>query len=909
MESFEKLLCIMGWLAMAAALQQQIQVSQPADGPSEPRPSAWQRLAASLPPVQQPPQPPSRWLQIATEIAAAESEANDSDLDLIIADCAPSPAPAAPDEQEPQQHGQQQEHQLVLVAGSPGVCSDAVLMQLIEDKPMPMNASVLHDAVLCTVTHARDHPSARSDTYNLLMDQVLDNRSHNTSMTLEELSNRTQRNRRALPTDMCLLASAITEVCRMHRSCSERRIRLRWDENRRISFIDGSAYDETPMPVVTEDLAESAQLQLLARLSGALVPADESQPSAVSKIDKLPSQTFDTAKLVVKLFQSKQKYGMVILLDPERQFYGIVIGESTNWLQRLESTTGICTCLALEKTAALSAAACDFKLKARTSTSDEAKSNPKAEELLLARRGPSWSSWRFGCEIHKGATCHEHTFIIVEDTVSGMINCSLSCNFGSNMSRFRSLVKNKLKQRAVVIGQHADAEAQEWKAHILRILLSTGTKKSYRCMILVRLLPGDWRNRTQVEIQLDEGETLEKKLDMVADGVTSVLAGAKLHRWPRHRWKGYDIALGQLGLLDAVHGILSFTYPDFVDSFRPKKGKPQNGSDANAGPGAVPLAALADRPAGVEAQPEGGNGVEQPIHSSQPHNVSEQSNGTAEDNARFRSKGLEFVESEPLNKLLIMRLVLEPLRTLLENKLYVGSKRYELHQAAAAAEASRGDTADQWPHRQFAVTVAALNVSEDIFFQKLGQLSDSRLWTSVSNVTVTSQALAFRLISRSGCMVEELLRDPHTRSKFSVFKVLYDGSVGSSISSTPDCLLHPAVRELVEVYSEDFGCTESKMHLYLLAILSKTDVGDIECLHAVVRRLLAQRIQTNGRSMPDACAEWVLRGHRMSECGFEDRVSKRKPDCNPEGQPPAKKLKFCANSWHLFCRQVLSQTC
>ena len=83
---------------------------------------------------------------------------------------------------------------------------------------------------------------------------------------------------------------------------------------------------------------------------------------------------------------------------------------------------------------------------------------------------------------------------------------------------------------------------------------------------------------------------------------------------------------------------------------------------------------------------------------------------------------MEFIQRGVLNSMFMMRLIMEPLRELLDRKLYIGSIRFNLHQAAAA-------TNDPCS-RQTPLGIAAQNTSEDAFFRKLGQLSNPELWHS-----------------------------------------------------------------------------------------------------------------------------------------------------------------------------------
>jgi hypothetical protein len=113
----------------------------------------------------------------------------------------------------------------------------------------------------------------------------------------------------------------------------------------------------------------------------------------------------------------------------------------------------------------------------------------------------------------------------------------------------------------------------------------------------------------------------------------------------------------------------------------------------------------------------------------------DQPEASAYANSKFRTKGLQFIRSPPMdlsNAFLITRLGMEPLRVLLDKKLFIGSKRWELHQQACAAAPSPGST---WPHRQFSVSVAAANQLESAFFNQMSHLLNPDLWQAITNPT------------------------------------------------------------------------------------------------------------------------------------------------------------------------------
>ena len=411
-------------------------------------------------------------------------------------------------------------------------------------------------------------------------------------------------------------------------------------------------------------------------------------------------------------------------------------------------------------------------------------------------------------------------------------------------------------------------------------------------------------NRSKIEYMLSPGESPETAKEFVAQGVAANLV-SRFFEWPRHRWRGADLAVNSFGLLSAIHGLLEHVFPLFVESFK-------TSSKGNAFPDleAMPAAASSGPPASAaaassgppESAPAGADAapLQLPGEPSGPE-APAASQKTAEDNVRFRSKGLSWVQSGPLDQLTISRLIMEPLRVLLDKKLFVGSRRWELSEQAKAAKAARNG---EWPGRDFPVTVASKNLLENEFFQKLGLLLNPNMWLSIIDVSEKSQALIFKLMSRAGCMVEELLRSQHLLAHFSTFQAIWDRTAATRIAAVSRrCLLDPMSLELVSKYKEEeFGNDESRLKLFCIALKARTDISHLESLHAWVRKCLVLRTQGWGMTMPDLSAIWTLGRHRSN---MPKSRSPSDGQGEEECEEPMQKQPR-TNSWNLFCRRRCS---
>ena len=88
------------------------------------------------------------------------------------------------------------------------------------------------------------------------------------------------------------------------------------------------------------------------------------------------------------------------------------------------------------------------------------------------------------CEVHKAATCHTMAFILMEATISGVLNASLSVNFGNYVGRFRRLMYEVIKASLVFRSTPLDQAARTYKMHVLRIFCASGRKRSFKVTLL-----------------------------------------------------------------------------------------------------------------------------------------------------------------------------------------------------------------------------------------------------------------------------------------------------------------------------------------------------------------------------------------------------------------------------------------
>ncbi len=146
-------------------------------------------------------------------------------------------------------------------------------------------------------------------------------------------------------------------------------------------------------------------------------------------------------------------------------------------------------------------------------------------------------------------------------------------------------------------------------------------------------------------------------------------------------------------------------------------------------------------------------------------------------NMRFRKQGFLFIKQQPLATVMLLRLCIEPIRRLMSAHFTLAGKGWETAQRAKDAAFLAG-APDAQP-REYRAVVAAEGKLEVEFFSAIQELgTNHRPWRHIPGfrLTVGFRALAFKILSRMGCAIEENLREPHSRFPVKLFLLLSDDS-------------------------------------------------------------------------------------------------------------------------------------
>lgn len=682
------------------------------------------------------------------------------------------------------------------------------------------------------------------------------------------------------------LSSAAVLLDRHERVALEKRVAEVIGKQGLLLYIDAVAYDETPLPVALKrsGLPDTAQAGDAAKetRAGSFGPQCTLAPGSTL------GGELRTTQGPQKIFSMVQAGGLFFRCGERRC---AIISYSLTSLMMLERGNAEGLRAAALQTCAATLAAGWFQQRVRAVCTDRCSANMAAERMIAADRGPSWSSVHLHCTTHKVSTAHEQTFILVDDHIKGMIHCVLSLQSGSAMDTFRRCMREEIASRLRVRRGVLPPSAIEYKKFIMRLFVSHGSRLAMRRLLLALCPNGDWR-ADEVEVYVAPGLEVshERLCDHVSSGMVAALASSQPALYRRARWTGADVSTDALGVLESCHRLLSTSFMRFAATFLPS-GAARRVLGAAAGAVGIAAGAEAEAPeedCGLDqALPVGaGDLVDMVVEGSAPVGAvdpREEEPNWAAINSKHRRLAAAWIATRPLGLLMVQRAIMEPLRHLMVQQLTLAGDEWEQQQRVKLASKLLVGTAS-FEDREHRLAIAAGAVQEKRCLQQLLHLlSGDALWKHLPTNchTIDFQALAFRLASRAGCMVFELLVVPVGQFPLCLFQVLADPTLAATFARAPACLLDAWSQEVLRRYP-GFEGDELLEQLALLSQLLWKDISQIESRHATIRRLLKLAShQTHTQEFQDLSTQWCLlqfrrRGQRLGKGARHHRHPRQK---------------------------------
>lgn len=560
-----------------------------------------------------------------------------------------------------------------------------------------------------------------------------------------------------------------------------------------LMYFESVSYDETPMQTKETDVVydiASAKTDALA-----IPNVEASQGAIVKKIivgsSTGPSKLFQTASSVTLVLRRRGG-------DDGRPPSVVLTTHPVTWVQVVESASVEVIKAALQSCSAVTVASRAFGLKVRGATSDRLAANLKAEASLVSDRQGNWCSLMMPCDIHRVSGSQTKMMSLVEDSISGMINLSLSLRLSGNMKRVRSCLIKVTATKLELLDRPPSDEAQAHREQCLDLFLSRGPNAARRRMLLVCWCNGDWRVRGAIQHYPGNGFSSRLTREQISKSIANALVAALAFRTPtifaRHRWTGADLAIDELGLMECVHGVLAQAYRAFLIACGHNSARSWDPMYQGAQAGGVGALQPAEDANGLGGDGGEGSGSDRDEMNPDPQDKpvamvqggAEAEVDWAAVNSAARRKGFAFIKGRPLGKLMVLRRCVEPFRVLLSRHFHLTSDKWETEQRAR--EIASLSPAGGGEPREFRVTVAASHALEDTFLEATADLLASQdAWRCLPPEcrSIGFQSLVFKLLSRMGSAVHELLYKPHDRFPYRLFLLLEDPSLAEVFQDAP----------------------------------------------------------------------------------------------------------------------------
>ena len=651
-----------------------------------------------------------------------------------------------------------------------------------------------------------------------------------------------------------------------------------------VAFIEGVRYDEATSLLGVIQSAEDAFL-------GPGVPMDEVTRALMALLEQ------EDLKETVpcKVFQTESAWSALLAVCgadvPEEKKFIMLSSECATSPQILQRTTADCILRALATSSIVRpSSVARFRWRMRLVCSDRNASQFAAERMLLRERGPGWHRLHLGCEVHMSTAGQVKGLGLFDSAISRMIRFSLSLKLGGWMREFRRCLFQEVYETLEVLEGWSSLAAATHRRRCSTMFLSVGSRNRRSQAILSCLPNGDWSLTDRVQVYVPPGRAWDRRAValLAAKSLCMTMASRNFAIFNRKRWTLNDLAVSQLGILEACHGLLSRTYRRWlvVVGYRGPLGQAVRQADAAAAAGhyrllpALPAGDTEGVGAHIGAEAEGSGAADGHISEDDhpdgafvaepPRQAQSIDDSFAAVNERNRSIGAAWVLSgTPLRDLVLVRVVMEPSMVVLRRQLRMGSDAWAREQERMPLT-SGGDTA-----REYRLLAAARGELDAIFFRHHAQaLATPSLYSLIPVAFQTEECncLAFRMHARVGAEYERLLASKHRRAPFLLFLVTNQRQVAKDlkrIHSQKVCLLDLFTKESMDEF--DVESPEGQAVLKCVLAFAHVDTVKIERWHAWWRRVIARLgTQTHRPNVYDVAGRCFAQRVKRREGEAED---------------------------------------
>lgn len=499
-------------------------------------------------------------------------------------------------------------------------------------------------------------------------------------------------------------------------------------------------------------------------------------------------------------------------------------------------------------------------------TCDSAASNLTFERAR-SQEHPRLSRLTLRCRVHILNSVQGKTYLAVAPLISGMIATSLAMAPAGSIRKFRSVLKQELLRRLVVVPSTPPPPGdprRDYRDQILALCLSSGSARDEaRREVLTHLMNGNWCEQAIVWYTRDATPNQARWASQVA----RALLPSAWELFLRHRWLNKIDCLFEATLLCSCHDLFSAVVPKWVVSLQGLRRPPKETCQSVAGDtwevdenegGAEDLGARLDRP----RRPVDGD--------------------WAAFNETNRGDAGRFAAGAPLHQLVVVTVTLAPQVALMTDMLHVAGHRWREQQLAEALHTGqmvRTRLFDTFSCR------ATEKFSRDI----LDLMTSRSQWAAMpaAGRTFSNRSLAFSMLSRGLGGVFANLHCPAKQYPYRLWGLLGPSAeqLATEMRDEPHCLRCPFASAFHDEFGQEGllspvvqGC------LLVLGFLADVDISETECLHASVRRLLRGRTQTWSQTHAALSADWVMCRSRIFEHGTRRPVADKMPAARKQRQ-------------------------
>lgn len=635
-------------------------------------------------------------------------------------------------------------------------------------------------------------------------------------------------------------------------------------------FAKARRYDETPLKVRTDEGREDG--------------AERSSRNA-------------QVGLAAKIYQTE--FGLCMLLHrPRDDSYVQLTGRVPTCLQVVESNaaeTVLATQEAVEKVVdTMQQVSSHFQVRCCLPCTDGHASNTAAERMMSSKQ-PSWVKVHTYCSVHKTSSCTKYAMALVEPHISGVLALGVCTQFaGSARKRRQILMEVITSQLEIKIGP-PQCEQERNRIYDLFLDCAISTGKSERRsglqmnrqrLVLDHFLNGNVHKSGIVEHWVRDPQSKEAVLRDFQAYVIPALIPGPCPKLNRSNWLGHEASICWAGLLACHHNLLQPLMLRFCNYNLPV---PRPVGEGERKGNAISSWSKAVEHASKASIIDGSQVVATSlvlVGADEPHEIPQEAQlSWAEINKANKKKASLYAASSPGATLMVMQLTVKPLQRLMTDLIFMSSKRWDQVQDERSVAGSKRSyrVLDMFRGTQIKRCFASI---QDCFHQ-------SQPHFPVSSMTSSTRCLMFRLLSRSGSAVRQLMADLYEGCPFKVFSALDGAEEAESLLKMQPCLRDSLATWFVKQFPsvEDMMSKASQVFLTSLARTIQTDIVGVESRHASNRRLVVMKsVQTWPLDFAKLSAEYVIRQQRISIKRFSARATEEKK-VSPKHRKGKKKQK------------------